>query len=67
MTAAWILFRYGDPILLKYQLKATMCEALVNVEGTYPPPGFLPLWPRIADYQRTGRWDIVLTRGYFPS
>src|SRR5207244_610571 len=30
-------FRYGDPILAKYGLKATMFAALVNVEGSLPP------------------------------
>jgi len=50
-------FEKGDPILQKYHLKATMCAALVNMEGMRPP-GFVP-WQKLAAYQRTGRWEIV--------
>jgi len=49
-------FRYADPILEKYDLKATMCAALVNIEG-FRPPGFVP-WQRMAAYHETGRWEI---------
>ena len=49
-------FVYGDPILEKYGLKATMFAALVNMEG-FRPPGFVP-WQKLAAYQKNGRWDI---------
>jgi tetratricopeptide (TPR) repeat protein/peptidoglycan/xylan/chitin deacetylase (PgdA/CDA1 family) len=49
-------FRYGDPILAKYGLKATMFAALVNVEGSLPP-SFSP-WEHMKRYEESGRWEI---------
>lgn len=49
-------FLYSDPILEKYDLKATMFAALANTEGSRPP-GFAS-WKRLRHYQQTGRWDI---------
>lgn len=48
--------QFGDPILKKYGFKATMFEAVVNIEG-HRPPGYAP-WNRLREYQDTGRWEI---------
>jgi tetratricopeptide (TPR) repeat protein/peptidoglycan/xylan/chitin deacetylase (PgdA/CDA1 family) len=48
-------FRYGDPVLKKYGLKATMMVALANVERNLP--GFAS-WSQLKAYQATGRWEM---------
>ncbi len=48
-------FRNADPILQKYDLKATMFVPLINVEGSVPR---YATWKDLARYQATGRWDI---------
>lgn len=49
-------FTYADPILEKYQLKATMFVAAVNTEGTHPPA--YVSWDELRHYQSTGRWEM---------
>ena len=49
-------FVYADPILEKYNLKATMFIPVVNVEG-HRPPAFLS-WDEIKTYMNNGRWEI---------
>jgi tetratricopeptide (TPR) repeat protein len=49
-------FLYADPILEKYNLKATMFAALINAEGIRPS-GYAS-YEKMKHYQDTGRWDI---------
>lgn len=47
--------RNADPILQKYNLKATMFAPLVNVDKNLP--GYTS-WDQLKSYQATGRWDM---------
>ena len=48
--------RYADPILKKYDLKATMFVPIGNIEGLSSPSYIL--WDQVMDYQSTGRWEF---------
>lgn len=49
-------FRFADPVLQKYNLKATMFVPIANVEG-HLPPSYVS-WDQINQYQNTGRWEF---------
>ncbi len=49
-------FRYGDPVLEKYNFKATMFVPIANIEG-HMPPSYVS-WNQILESQRSGRWEF---------
>jgi len=49
--------RNADPILEKYNLKATVFVPLVNVDKNLP--GYTS-WDQLRAYQKTGRWEFQL-------
>ncbi len=48
--------RYADPVLERYNLKATMFSTLANAEGARPIA--YASWPQLLSFQQTGRWEI---------
>jgi tetratricopeptide (TPR) repeat protein len=49
-------FRFGDPVLQKYDMKATMFLIMDAVEGHMPAA--YASWKQIHEYHDTGRWDF---------
>lgn len=48
-------FQWGDPILQKYDFKATMFVPVVNVEGYFSK---FATWKELAHYNTSGRWEM---------
>ena len=54
-------FEPADPILARYHFKATMCVPIINLARHLS--GYAS-WEQLAQYQRTGRWEIQAHGGY---
>ncbi len=48
-------FQLGDPVLAKYNMKATMFVPTARIRDKNP---FFADWERIRSYYSTGRWDL---------